>query len=54
MRVSWILMPGYRVAPTVMRSASRWSRGKSLRLEGGEAVGDLEELLAHGGQMVKA
>ena len=59
MRVSWILMPGYLAVPTVTGSARRCNSGKStcdvqaLGLEGGEAIGDAEELLAHVAQMVE-
>ena len=59
MRVSWILMPGYLALPTVMGRARRCSKREvdvdvqALRLEGGEAIGDAEELLAHVGQVIE-
>ncbi len=48
-----------RIEPMVTGRASRCKKREldvnvqGLRLEGGEAVGDRQELLAHGGEMVQ-
>src|ERR1700758_3820806 len=59
-RVSWILMPGWRTEPTVMGRAIRCSSGKSvwtfepLGLESGEPPDDGLELVADLIQMIQS
>src|SRR5262245_57979884 len=57
-RVSWILMPGWRTAPTVTGSAIRCSKGfgvdiEPLGLEPGKPADDALELVADLIQMVE-